>query len=325
MLDLFLESDAGRSWRHLATPVARVLLALAVLGADFLGGSFREVGAQLPEEPNQESTSPADAYGIRYAARGLVMPKGMMRGTFDVVISRDLDAEATTLNFGAAISPVKYLELGFSRYRMGSYPNPDVWRSTGGDGLIPIIAQGEDLIPILAPANRAFGDMFAYARVATTGSGVADFGLDLGFLIPTASNFGVLIGLPLRFHGGEVFAFDTGLMINLDYLATDFGSMTSISFPWNVVLSVTDEVFLKINSGLNAVDVTAEGSLIFFPFGFGLGVTASGERIMSDVFAGFSWPYLGTVATIFDTRFTEATTGAWTITIGANFYSPVLF
>lgn len=325
MANLFLESDARRSWRHRMTRVARLLLALAVLGADFLAGSFREAGAQPSEEQNEESTSPADAYGIRYAARGLVMPKGMMRGTFDTVIGRAPGADATTLNFGAAISPVKHLELGFSRYRMGSYPNPDLFRSTGGDGLIPIIAQGQDVIPILGPANGAFGDMFAYARVATTDSDVVNFGFDLGFLIPTASYFGVLIGIPLRFHGGEVFAFDTGLMINLDYLASDFDSWTSISFPWNVVLSVTDEVFVKINSGLNAVDVTAPGTLIFFPFGVGLGATVSSERLMSDVFAAFSWPSLGTLFSVTDFRATEATTDIWTITIGVNFYSPVLF
>lgn len=307
------------------TLTARVLFGFAVVSTSFLSGSFHHVGAQFPEEQNQESTSPADAYGIRYAARGLVMPKGMIRGTFDVVIGRQPGLEATTINFGAAISPVNHLELGFSRYRMASYPNPDIWRSTGGDGLIPIIAQGQDLVPVLDPANRAFGDMFAYVRGEVPDLDVANIGFDLGFLIPTASNLGILIGIPLRFHGGEVFAFDTGLMINLDNLASDFENWTSISFPWNVVLSVTDEVFVKINSGLNAVDVTSEGSLIFFPFGFGLGATASGERIMSDVFAAFSWPYLGTVARIFDTRFTEATRDAWTITLGVNFYSPVLF
>jgi len=320
-----LESDARRSRRHLGTLVARVLLALAVLGADFLAGSFRAVGAELAEEQNGESTSPADAYGIRYAARGLVMPKGMVRGTFDVVIGRAPGADATTINFGAAISPVKHLELGFSRYRMGSYPNPDIWRATGGDGLIPIIAQGQDLIPFLAPANQTFGDMFAYARVAGPPSGIVNIGFDLGFLIPTASEFGMLIGIPMRFHGGEVFAFDTGLMINLDYLASDFETFTSISFPWNIVLSVSDEVFLKINSGLDAVDVSTPGSLILFPLGFGLGVTTSGERIMSDVFAAFSWPSLGTLLSVADFRATEATTDVWTITIGVNFYSPVLF
>lgn len=323
MFRSFRESDAGRSRRHLTKLVARVLLVSAVLGIDFLGaGSFRELRAQPAE-----AQSPAEAYGVRYAARGLVMPKGMVRGTFDVVISRsgDLGAEATTLNFGAAIAPVKYLELGFSRYRMGSYPNPDIWRVTGGDGLVPIIAQGQELVPPLAPANRAFGDMFAYARVASPAGDTVNIGLDLGFLIPTASEFGMLIGIPLRFHGGQLFAFDTGLMINLDYLASDFDTFTSISFPWNVVLSVTDEVFVKINSGLNAVDASAPGSLIFFPLGFGLGVTASGERLMGDVFAGFSWPFLGTVGNFLDTRFTEATTDSWTITIGMNLYSPVLF
>ena len=319
------QSDARRSRWHLTTLVARMLLPLVVLGSDFLGGSFREARAEPAEDWNEESTSPADTYGIRYAARGLVMPKGMVRGTFDMVIGRSPAGDAMTLNFGAAISPVKHLELGFSRYRMGSYPNPDIWRATGGDGLIPIIAQGQDLIPVLAPADGAFGDMVAYARVAGPASGTINIGFDLGFLIPTASEFGMLIGIPVRFHGGETFAFDTGLMINVDAIGSDFGSFTSISFPWNIVLSVSNELFLKINSGLDALDVGTEGTLIVFPLGFGLGATVSSERIMSDVFAAFSWPSLGTLLSVADFRATEATTDVWTITIGVNFYSPVLF
>jgi len=119
---------------------------------------FQHVAAQgvapALEEDGETRTSPEDAYGMRYARRKLVMPKGMMRGTFDLVIGRVSDEDTTTLNFGAAVSPAKYVEVGFSRYRMGSYPNPEVLRSLGGDGLIPIVAQGRDLIPAGSTNNR---------------------------------------------------------------------------------------------------------------------------------------------------------------------------
>lgn len=342
MCDLFLNGEARESQRYAARLALRVLLGLAVVGTDFLSGSFHGVGAQFaeeaptresadapaPEEEKEASTSPADAYGIRYAARKLVMPKGMIRGTLDVVIGKLglPDWDTTTVNFGVAVSPVNHLEIGFSRYRMGSYPNPDILRAAGGDGLIPIIAQGRDLIPLLATNSGVFGDMFAYARVEAPNTSIVDLGFDLGFLIPTASEFGVLIGLPIRFHGGDVFAFDTGLMINVDNISGEGENLTSISLPWNVVLSVTDEVFLKINSGFNALDVSSDFPVYIFPFGFGVGVTVPGERIMSDIFAAFSWPFFGTVESGFGfDRSSDTTTDIWTITIGANFYSPVLF
>jgi hypothetical protein len=331
--NLFPSGKAHESRKHATTLVARVLLGVAVATTGLLSGSFHEAEAQVVEEA---PTNPADAYGVRYAARKLVMPKGMIRGTFDVVIGKVPggeapvggvpDQETTTLNFGAAVSPVKHLEVGFSRYRMGSYPNPDTLRAFGGDGLIPIIAQGRDLIPALASNSPVFGDMFAYARVEAPNTSTVDVGFDLGFLIPTASEFGVLIGVPIRFHGGDVFAFDAGLMVNVDNISGDGQNITSISLPWNVVLSVTDEVFLKVNSGFNSLDVSSSVPLNVFPFGLGAGVTVPGERIMSDVFAAFSWPVLGTVVSDFGFgRVSEATTDLWTITIGVNFYSPVLF
>jgi hypothetical protein len=47
----------------------------------------------------------------------------------------------------------------------------------------------------------------------------------------------------------------------------------------------------------------------------------------SDIFAVFSWPLLGSVAPCFGVvgRSSKTTTDIWTITIGVNFYSPVLF
>ena len=283
------------------------------------------------EKADEYPPSPSDTYGIRYARRKLVMPKGMMRGTFDVVVGRVSNENTATFNFGAAVSPAKYVEVGFSRYRMGSYPNPDVLRALGGDGLIPIVVQGRDLIPLGSTNNRAFGDMLAYLRVEAPtepdwernskapATSVLDIAFDIGFLIPTASEFGLLFGVPIRFHGGDIFALDVGLTVNVDNIGGNGGHFTSITLPWNLVFSATDFLFVKLDSGLNAVDVTGGNALKAFPFGFGLGGTVAGKRIMSDIFAAFSWPFLGTV----DPQGTN--TDIWTITIGTNLYSPALF
>jgi hypothetical protein len=289
--------------------------------------------SERAQETRQARTSPKDAYGIRYARRKLAMPKGMMRGTFDLVTGRIEDEGTTTINFGAAVAPARYVEVGFSRYRMGSYPNPDLQRAFGGDGLIPIVAQGRDLIPAGSPHDRTFGDMLAYLRVepptepASDRYGVApatsvlDIAFDFGLLIPTASELGLLFGIPIRLHGGDIFAFDLGVTVSMDNIGGAGGHFTSITMPWNLVFSATDFLFVKLNSGLTAVDVSESGGNAFkaFPLGLGIGGTVAGKRIMSDIFAAFSWPILGTV----DPGGTN--TDVWTITVGTNLYSPVLF
>ncbi len=310
--------------------VRRVVGVAVLVLATLLGGAVEPVHAQVPLPDEEDSSKPADAYDVRYATRKLVMPRGMIRGTFDIVVgdlgdfSGSLLSDRTTsLNFGVALSPARNFEIGFSRYRMGSYPNPDLFRAFGGDGLIPIVAQGGEIVPLLRTKGDVFGDMFLYTRLQIPDSKIVDVAFDLGFLLPTASEFGMLIGLPVRIHGGKVFAFDTGVMINLDDLSGSFDSFASVSMPWNVVLSVADEFFLKINSGLDAIDVGSEFTLKVFPFGFGTGVTVSSERLMSDVFAAFFWPLFAVVERDFPGN--EVTVDIWTITIGVTFYSPVLF
>jgi hypothetical protein len=277
--------------------------------------------------------SPADAYGVRYARRKLTIPRGMMRGTFDLVAG-SVSGEATaSMNFGAAISPAKFVEVGFSRYRMGSYPSPNALRAFGGQGLIPILLQGGEIIAPGSTGNRGFGDMLAYLRVEpptepasdkygrAPATSILDIAFDVGFLIPTASEFGVLFGIPIRLHVKDVFAFDVGLQVNVDNINRDRASFTSITLPWNLAFSATDFLFIKLDSGLNAIDVVSSGgnALKVFPLGFGMGGTVSRDRIMADIFASFSWPFFGTI----DPRGTN--TDIWTITIGTNLYSPVLF
>ena len=310
--------------------VMRYIVSLTCI-AFALAASFPIADAEAEDE--QTRVSPEDAYGARYARRKLTIPRGMMRGTFDVVVGNVMGDATATMSFGAAVSPAKFVEVGFSRYRMGSYPSPDVLRALGGNGLIPIVLQGRGIVPLGSTQTRGFGDMFAYVRVEpptepasdkygrAPATSVLDIAFDVGILIPTASEFGVLFGVPIRLHGGDVFAFDVGLQINIDNITRERAQFTSIALPWNLVFSATDFLFVKLDSGLDAIDLVGSGGNAFkaFPLGFGVGGTVSGKRIMTDIFAAFSWPALGTL----DPRGTN--TDIWTVTIGTNFYSPILF
>lgn len=319
------------------------ILCVVSLAATADGVDAQEVGSPSPREPNAQSaspeaeeesasTSPQDAYGVRYARRKLAMPKGMTRGTFDSVVGNVQGDATATINLGAAFSPAKYLEIGFSRYRMGSYPSPDALRAPGGDGLIPIVVQGGDVFRASSNRERGFGNMLTYLRVEpptdrayggeygkAPSTSVADIAFDFGLVLPTASELGVFFGIPLRVHGGKVFAFDTGLAVHVDNIGEGSSQFTSIMLPWNLVFSATDYLFIKVNSGLDAIDVAGGNALKVFPLGLSVGGTLSKQRIMADIFTAFSWPALGTLDA------TGKITDIWMITIGTNLYSPVLF
>ena len=281
----------------------------------------------VPEDAAEAPTSAADSYGIRYVQRQLVMPQGMVRGTFDMTVGNIEGLTSIAFDFGAAIAPANHIEIGFSRYRMGSFPSPTVLGAFGGRGLIPVIAEGSDFVPLTRTNSKAFGDIVAYVRgEPPIFEEVVDIAFDLGFLIPTASNFGMLVGLPIRFHGGKVAAIDTGVEILINDIGEEFGSVVTISVPVNLVFNVTDEGFVMLNSGFSALDVGEEFPLKTFPLGVGVGYTVATRRSMFDLFATFSWPAFGT---LLDGPFEESTweniTGVTAVTIGANFYSPVLF
>lgn len=279
--------------------------------------------AAEPSSESEESTGAAESYGIRYVERQLTMPQGMVRGTFDMTVGKFEPLTGIAFDFGAALSPVDHLEVGFSRYRMGSFPSPELFGAFGGRGLIPLIAEGTDWVPVSRTKSSAFGDVVAYARGELPIEDVVNVAFDLGFLIPTVSNFAMLFGLPIRFHGGKVVAIDTGVEILLGDIGEAEKTVT-VSVPVNFVFNVTDEGFLMVQTGMSALDV-GNDPLKSFPIGFGLGYTVATRRSMFDLFALFSWPLFGTVSEFEGESFCENVTGVTAVTIGANFYSPVLF
>ena len=276
----------------------------------------------------------SESYDIRYANRNLTMPRGMMRGTFDTVVGRRTEeaqgldrpfgptGTISTMSFGVAITLADDFELGFSRYRMGSFPGVSVFPNFGFGA--------EGLIAFSMSPEAKFGDIPFYARFEAFESEFVKLGIDAVFRIPSRTEFGFLGGIPLRFIVHEQFAFDTGVEFVVDNNPQG-PSIWSFNIPFNFVANVTDQFFLKLNSGMNFFDLghtvrTATSGLIrgpfyFIPLGVGAGYTVEAGTAMMDIFASFRFPtFYG-----FTSRASELNAETWQVTIGLNIYSPVLF
>ena len=275
----------------------------------------------------------SEFYDIRYANRSLTMPRGMMRGTFDTVVGRRSDGTQgggsfgptgtiSTMNFGVAITLAEDFEIGFSRYRMGSYPGISVFPNFGFGG--------EGLIAFSMSPEAKFGDIPLYARFEALDREHAKIGFDAVFRIPSQTEFGFLGGIPLRFVAQERFAFDTGAQFAVDTNPSG-PSLWTLNIPFTFVANATDQVFVKLNSGMTFFDLSqtlrtvtsglVQGPFYFFPLGASIGGTVEAGTTMMDIFASFGFPSLYG----FTTRTSALNQETWQVTIGINLYSPVLF
>lgn len=153
---------------------------------------------------------------------------------------------------------------------------------------------------------------------------------DAVFRIPSRTEFGFLGGIPLRFIIQEQFSFDTGFEFTID-TNPQGPSVWSLNIPVTFVANATDQLFIKVNSGMNLFDLgqtirTATSGLVngpfyFIPLGLAVGYTVEARSTMMDVFASFRFPaFYG-----FTTRESRLNAETWQVTIGLNIYSPVLF
>jgi hypothetical protein len=276
----------------------------------------------------------SEVYGIRYANRNLTMPRGMMRGTFDTAVGRRIEnpqgAEApfgptgtiSSMNFGVAMSVADKFEIGFSRYRMASFPSVSVYPGFGfGD---------EGLISFTMSPKAKFGDIPLYLRFEALSTDNVKLGFDAVFRIPVRTEFGFLGGIPMRFIVDERFAFDTALEFTIDNNPQG-PSIWSLNIPFAFVANATDQLYFKLDSGMNLFDLSQtiktatsgllNGPFYFIPLGATVGYTVPARSTMMDIFASFRFPALYG----FTTRTSAVTTETWQVTIGLNIYSPVLF
>jgi hypothetical protein len=279
---------------------------------------------ESPEPPPLRPSKPSasESYGIVYASRSLTMPRGMMRGTYDTVVGRRTGDTVSAMSFGAAITLADDFEIGFSRYRMGSYPSIDLLPDFGFGG--------EGLIAFSMSPDAEFGDIPLYGRFEAFESDVVKLGIDAVFRIPTSTEFGFLGGMPLRFVIQEQFAVDTGLSFTVNYNPQG-PALWTLDFPLKLVANATDRFFLELMSGMSFFDLShtidtvtsglVRGPFYFIPLGLGSGYSVKARGTMIDILAHFQFPtFYG-----FTSRDSELTTDIWQIIVGLNVYSPVLF
>jgi hypothetical protein len=304
--------------------------------ADQAPTEYEERSRQNPDWVEETEAPPvgtqkrnaSEFYDLRYANRNLTMPRGMMRGTFDTVVGRRTEGlfgpsgTISTMNFGVAITLADDFEIGFSRYRTGSFPGVSVFPSFGFGG--------EGLITFSMSPEAKFGDIPFYARFEAFESDVVKLGIEAVFRIPSRTEFGFLAGIPLRFIIHEQFAFDTGAEFVVDNNPQG-PSIWSLNLPFNFVANATDQFFLKLNSGMNLFDLSGtvgiatsglvQGPFYFIPLGIGAGYTVEAGSAMMDILASFRFPtFYG-----FTTSASDLNAETWQVTIGLNLYSPVLF
>lgn len=282
-----------------------------------------------PEAPpvGTQKRSAAELYDIRFANRSLVVPRGMIRGSFDTVVGRQGRAAGptdtvSTMSFGFAISLAQDFEIGFSRYRMGSFPDMNVLPTFGfgGEGLITFV---------LSPEAK-FGDIPIYGRFQVIDRAVVKMAFDAVFRIPVRTPFGFVGGVPLRFIIQERFSFDSG--VQLEVTDNRRGpAIWGMNIPFAFNANATDELFVQLLSGMNLFDLgqtirtvtsgLVEGPFYLIPLGASVGYSFEGGRTMMDVFATFRFPSLYG----FTTRSSNVNAETWQVIVGFNVHSPVLF
>jgi hypothetical protein len=276
----------------------------------------------------------SEFYDLRYANRDLTLPRGMMRGTFDTVVGRRVEeaqggqepfgpvGTVSTMNFGVAISVAEDFEIGFSRYRMGSFPSIHIYPGVGFGG--------EGLITFSMSPELKFGDIPLYGRFQVLDRENVKMAIDAVFRIPSRTTFGFLAGIPLRFIIAERFTFDTAVEMVVDDNPQG-PSIWSLDIPLKFVANATDQLFIEAGSGMTFFDLSQtirtvtsgliQGPFYFIPLGARIGYTVEAKATMMDIFASFRFPtFYG-----FTTRASALNAETWQVTIGFNVHSPILF
>lgn len=193
------------------------------------------------------SARPAAA-ADRWVNRSLTLPRLVFAGDVGIGIARQrvgpTDITGAALNFEAALGITDSVELGLrTGLRFG-----DDSRVVGAD------AFGRTLFTeTYGTATDTFANPELRVRWAAYSGRVVEVGLDGRFYMPVEANSraGIMLGVPLAFHVGDILRIDTGF-----YVPVIFTDPTSavISVPAYFWFQVSNKVWLGPMLGLRHVD-----------------------------------------------------------------------
>lgn len=304
------------SYRGLGNALGAIVFVW-VLGS--IDGALAQAELETVPEPDAATAIFAHGYPVRFARRPLVLDEGMLRADGRLRVGGVFGSGTfSSLDIGAAISPIDKLEISLSTELTGAVPAP------GGVGLISVI---------FSP-KASYGDIPVYARYQYAQSDVAYAAVDLVLVLPANSDFSLTAGIPLRIV--EIFdLFTMDMTINVRYRNGDkyaafipnpSKNTADFTFSGASVVNVTDQGFIEIGGGVGLVNVGGgEGAknVVELPFFIGGGYTHTG-KVLTDIFAQFGWEPLMTAngPTGVDT-FNIAQD--WFVTVGASIHTQALF
>jgi hypothetical protein len=256
-------------------------------------------------------------YPVRFARRPLVLHEGMVRADSRVTIGGVTGSGVfSSLDIGAAVSPVENLELGLSTELTGAIPAPG----------------GISLISVIFSPQASYGDIPVYARYQYAESENALAVVDLVLVLPTNTDFSISAGFPLRIV--ELFGlFTMDMSINLRYRNGDKYAVPNPSkntadftFSGASITNITDNGYVEIGGGVGLINVgggAGAKNVVELPFFLGGGYTHEG-KVLVDIFAQFGWQPLMTAngPPGVDTFNID---DDWFVTIGATVHTKTLF
>ncbi|MCA9602195.1 MAG: hypothetical protein R3A78_08405 [Polyangiales bacterium] len=272
---------------------------------------------------------------VAYAARGITLPEGTLRVDFApadrAMLNRGvfmagsgaLAAAAAVINnvlggglgglLGAAIDlpTANPASPGFS---IGD--GDMVALSIGGAyGITDDFEVGGILLPLALNPSSGFGDMSVYGRYRLSG-GNTEVGLQAAIQIPTNTDFGIGVGLPVRFHLSESMMLNTGVEAGIIFATGDAG--IGLNLPLEFAVNVMPNVFLGAFTGVNTALNPNALKLISLPLGvFGGYSLDLGNKMLLDLSGQFAFQNFLQFG---DYAGDTVVTDGWAITLGATFH-----
>jgi hypothetical protein len=135
-------------------------------------------------------------------------------------------------------------------------------------------------VPVHLAPDARYGDLELHTRFAALRSRHVQLAFQGVLQFPTDTEFGLGLGMPLRFSGGRVFV-DTG--VELELLFGDY-DLTNLDVPVAFNVYLRHNLYLGLRSGVFVFDFADA----FVPLGFQVGGHAARRKV--DLVGWFLWP-----------------------------------
>jgi len=250
----------------------------------------------VSDSKEDDAGGDAPRRNLPYAQRGIVLPKGMLR-----VDAAPVDYGLLSGGRGLIISTPPYGMLaaragkpitGLGGVVLAEAPpiaNDDVGVFLGvgaGYGITDHLEAGLVLLPIYFAPQADFGDIELYGRYRFIKQDKLEVGGQVGFVIPTNTDFGIFAGVPVRLllDDAKRLRLDTGLQFRFTFADE---TIIGMDLPLAVNYNITSTLFVGGRLGFNW-PILKESSTIQIPLGVQGGVQLL-DGLM-DVQAWFMFP-----------------------------------